>query len=214
MRSGLAGLTPARLRLRLRRSRDLGDCYALDVDAMTWRRVAAGGAGGGPGAAPRSAHALLAAACGGVLALGGVQAGRLAQEGPMLLENAAAAEGRALRREALSAAAQAAEAEAARRRTAASAAAAAVEAAAARRDAAHARADTEEAVAALRGASEAQRQVSPARSRGALPLPAAASLTRALSPAAVRAPGAGARRAARGAGRRRRRRARGSRAAL
>jgi hypothetical protein len=146
--------------------RDLGDCFALCVDSMTWRRIDAGigGAGGVPAAmpapAPRSAHALVTTASGGVLLLGGVQEGRLAREGPLLLENAAAVEGRALRREALTARAAAAEAEAARRRTAAGAAAAAVDAAAARRDAAHARQDAEEAAAARAAAADAQRTLS------------------------------------------------------
>ena len=135
------------------------DCYALSLDTMTWRRLDAGGAGGLPGPAPRSAHAMLLTAAGALLVLGGVQDGALADASPMLLDNTAAVEGRTLRNQALSAAAAAAEADAARRRAASAAAVAAVEAGAARRDAMHARAEAEDASAARRAAAEAQRQM-------------------------------------------------------
>ena len=139
--------------------RDLCDCYALSLDAMTWRRLDAGGAGGLPGPAPRSAHALVATASGGLLVVGGVQDGALADASPMVLDNAAAVEGRTLRNQAAAALAAAAEADAARRRAASGAAVAAVEAGAARRDAMHARAEAEEAAAARAAAAEAQRQM-------------------------------------------------------
>ena len=135
---------------------DCSDCYALDLVAMTWRKLTLVGSSQGVKPPSRSAHALVATADGALLALGGVVDGRLAHDfAPCCIENAAAAEGLALRREVLIATKVAASSSAARRDAIASAAAALAHAAAARREALHARADADDAHVRRQAAADA-----------------------------------------------------------
>ena len=76
----------------------MGQCWRTTGDLGLER-----GAGGLPGPAPRSAHALVSTASGGLLVVGGVQDGALADASPMVLDNAAAVEGRTLRNQAAAA---------------------------------------------------------------------------------------------------------------
>ena len=135
---------------------DVGDCFSLDLASMTWRAVPL--AGGTPCArAPsRSAHAMVVTTGGSLLALGGVVNGRLAHNfAPCCIENASAAEGLALRREAVTASKAAAISSASRRDAVASAAAALAHVAAARREALHARQEADDAQAQKQAATEA-----------------------------------------------------------
>jgi hypothetical protein len=135
---------------------DVGDCFSLDLASMTWRAVPLAVSTPGAKAPSRSAHAMVVTTGGSLLAVGGVVNGRLAHNfAPSCIENASAAEGLALRREALTASKAAAVSSASRRDAVASAAAALAHVAAARREALHAQASAEDAQARKQAATEA-----------------------------------------------------------
>ena len=134
---------------------DLSDCFALDLLSMTWRSLTLHGPAGP--SLQRSAHGAVATVSGSVVLLGGVREGRLAPGcAPVVVENAAAADGAAMRLQALSDASCAALAIAARREAAACAASASCQSAAARREALHARSEAAEVAAARDAATEAR----------------------------------------------------------
>ena len=135
---------------------DVGDCFSLDLASMTWRAVPLAGSSPGAKAPSRSAHVMVVTTGGSLLAVGGVVNGRLAHNlAPCCIENASAAEGLALRREAVAASKAAAVSSASRRDAVASAAAALAQGAAARREALNARADADDAQAQKQAATEA-----------------------------------------------------------